>query len=123
MYNLKNSENQAFNEAQNANANANNYREDLSFLTKEQARLNDELRHEREERILAQDRLRIVELEFQNFRDNGHLSDDFVRKELENLRITKDSNQSEIARLRQELEVTSRQKRELQIRLDNTQSD
>ena len=86
MYNLKNSENQAFNEAQNANANANNYREDLSFLTKEQARLNDELRHEREERILAQDRLRIVELEFQNFRDNGHLSDDFVRKELENLR-------------------------------------
>ena len=123
MYNLKNSENQAFNEAQNANANANNYREDLSFLTKEQARLNDELRHEREERILAQDRLRIVELEFQNFRDNGHLSDDFVRKELENLRITKDSNQSEIARLRQELEVTSRQKRELQIRLENTQSD
>ena len=123
MYNLKNSENQAFNEAQNANANANNYREDLSFLTKEQARLNDELRHEREERILAQDRLRIIELEFQNFRDNGHLSDDFVRKELENLRITKDSNQSEIARLRQELEVTSRQKRELQIRLENTQSD
>jgi hypothetical protein len=48
MQHLKQGEERAYNEAQEATRSATNYREDLSFLTKEQSRLNNEITYERE---------------------------------------------------------------------------
>ena len=42
----RSSENRAYEEADNAAHNANNYKEDVSFLTQETKRLNEELRNE-----------------------------------------------------------------------------
>jgi hypothetical protein len=44
LHKARQSENMAFDEADTAQNDARNYREDLSFLTKETDRLNNELR-------------------------------------------------------------------------------
>ena len=52
----------------------------------------------------ASDNLRRVEMEYQNFRDNGHLRDETVRRELESLRSLKEINGRDIDELKRQNE-------------------
>ena len=91
-------------EAQAANQSASNYREDISYLTKEQNRLVEELRLEQEKNASANDRYRRLELEFQEFRENGHVRDETVRRELESLRSLKELNHRDIEEFKRQNE-------------------
>ena len=83
-------------EAENANKEAHNYREDVSFLTKEQNRLQDEITMEREEKLIAQDQLRKVEHDYQELLNNGYMKDETVKRELDSLRSLREINAREI---------------------------
>ena len=58
LHKARQSENQAFDEADAAQNDARNYREDLSFLTKETDRLNNEIRDLKADRVEIEDLLR-----------------------------------------------------------------
>jgi len=64
LHKARQSENLAFDEADAAQNDARNYREDLSFLTKETDRLNSEVRLLKNDRIEIEDVLRKTQIEF-----------------------------------------------------------
>lgn len=64
LHKARQSENMAFDEADQALNDARNFREDLSFLTKETDRLNNEVRELKNDRIELEDVLRKTQIEF-----------------------------------------------------------
>ena len=89
---MKQDEERAYNEAQTANENANNYREDLSFLTKEQTRLTNELQYERDQKVKLQDQLQKIEHDHNEVLNSGYMKDEALKRELESLRSLREIN-------------------------------
>ena len=87
---MKQNEERAYKEAQSANQTAANYREDLSFLNKEQARLTEELEYEKEQKLKTQDQLHKVELDYQNVLNSAN--DQSLRREVDSLRGLREIN-------------------------------
>jgi chromosome segregation ATPase len=73
LHKARQSENMAFDEADVAQNDARNYREDLSFLTKETERLNNEVRQFKNDRVELEDELRRNQIEFQDYRESENV--------------------------------------------------
>ena len=72
----------------------------MSFLTKEQQRLNDELRNALNDKGLLQDQLNRAEVEIQDLKNNVHQRTETNLRELESLRNIKDLNSRDLDNLR-----------------------
>lgn len=86
-------------EADTANKDAHGLREDVSFLTKEQNRLQEELNIERDEKHFATDKLRKIEHDYSELLNSGNFKDETMRRELESLRSLREINAREITEL------------------------